>query len=93
MRGGVKEGPCLGHGVEGAVVHVDEEAHVGGKLAEQGEEDVGGEDVGVGPLRGQLFQRLGMGDHKEQHRAQHAHHRRLEVPQLHSLRKPTNICF
>ncbi len=82
---------CLGHGCQGAVVHVDEEAHVRGELAEQREEDVGGEDVGVRPLWRQLVQRLGVRDYKEEHCAQHAHHRRLEVPKFHTLRTPIHL--
>lgn len=61
---------------------------MGGKLAEQGQEHVCGEDVGVRALWGQLVERLGVGNDEEQHCAEHAHDRRLEVPQLDALPQP-----
>lgn len=76
---------CLGHGGKGSIVQVDEEGHVSSELADEGEKDIGREDIGVGPLGRQVFQRLSVGDDKEQHRAQHPHDRSLEVPQFHAL--------
>ena len=42
-----------------------------------------------GLVSGQVLQRLGMRDDKEQGRAEHAHHCSLEVSKLHPLRTTT----
>ncbi len=60
------------------VLHEDQEGDVHCKLAQQGCEDVRGEDVGVGALAGKLRKGLGMGDEEEHARCQQALQRGLQ---------------
>lgn len=53
-----------------------------GELAEQGEEDVGAEDVRVGPGGREGVQRPGVGDEQEEGRREDPAYGRLDVPEL-----------